>query len=128
MELIACEGKCITSQTDQKLNYVQNVKDLINKNYASPDFTIDALCSMMHLSHSYVCRIFSNIEDCTVASYMENVRLSHAADLLANTNHNVSRIASMVGYNDPLHFMKRFKLKYGITALNYRRRKFFESK
>ena len=128
MEIIACEGKCITSHTDQKLTYVQTVKDLINKNYASPDFTIDALCSMMHLSHSYVCRIFSNIEDCTVASYMESVRLAHAADLLANTNHNVSRIAAMVGYNDPLHFMKRFKLKYGITALNYRRHKFLESK
>ncbi len=54
---------------------------------------------------------------------MEKVRLEHAAQLLASSEHSVSRIASMVGYSDPLHFMKRFKMRYGVTALNYRKSK-----
>lgn len=123
MEIIACEGKSIESQTSQKTVYVRNIKKLIQENYASPDFTIHTLCDMMHLSHSYVCRIFSISENCTVASYMEKVRLEHAAQLLSNSEYSVSRIASMVGYNDPLHFMKRFKMRYGITALSYRKSK-----
>lgn len=123
MEILACEGKSIESQTSQKTVYVRNIKKIIQENYASPDFTINTLCDMMHLSHSYVCRIFSISENCTVASYMEKVRLEHAAQLLSNSEHSVSRIASMVGYNDPLHFMKRFKMHYGITALSYRKSK-----
>ncbi len=126
MEIIALEGKSIESHTDQKTVYVQTVKNLIHENFASPDFTVDALCDMMHLSHSYICRIFSMSEDCTVANYMEKVRLQHAAELLTSTNHSVSKVASLAGYNDPLHFMKRFKMRYGITALSYRRNKFFE--
>lgn len=123
MDILACEGKSIESQTSQKTVYVRNIKKIIEENYASPDFTIDTLCDMMHLSHSYVCRIFSINENCTVASYMEKVRLEHAAQLLASSEHSVSRIASMVGYSDPLHFMKRFKMRYGVTALSYRKSK-----
>ncbi len=57
MDILACEGKSIESQTNQKTVYIRNIKKIINENYASPDFTIDTLCDMMHLSHSYVQNI-----------------------------------------------------------------------
>ena len=54
-------------------------------------------------------------------NYIENVRLTKAAKLLKDTNLNVNSIAAAVGYKDSLHFMKRFKKKFGTTALEYRR-------
>ncbi|MBP3348688.1 MAG: helix-turn-helix domain-containing protein [Clostridia bacterium] len=121
MELIALEGNSVESQADQKMVYIQTIKKIIHNNFAAPDFTVDAICDMMHLSHSYICRIFNAVEGCTVSSYIESVRLSRAAELLTSTGQSVSAIATLAGYNDPLHFMKRFKAKYGVTALNYRK-------
>ena len=121
MQLLALEEKEITSSEDTKKIYIQSIKKHIDDNYSFQSFTVDALCDMMHLSHSYICRIFSAEEGCTVMNYIENVRLTKAAKLLKDTNLNVNSIAAAVGYKDSLHFMKRFKKKFGTTALEYRR-------
>ena len=121
MKILAVEANEIESKEDAKTVYIQNIKKYIENNYKSQDFTVDALCDMMHLSHSYICRIFSDVEGCTVMNYIETVRLGKAAELLRDTSLNVNRIASSVGYNDALHFMKRFKKHFGVTALQYRK-------
>ena len=111
-----------SNKANKKRAYIQSIKKHIDDNYSFQSFTVDALCDMMHLSHSYICRIFSTSEGCTIINYIENVRLRKACKLLTDTSLNVSHISSMVGYSDPLHFMKSFKKKFGITALEYRRR------
>lgn len=122
MQIMSLEAHKIEPTDDPKKIYVQNIKKYIEDNFASQDFNVDALCNMMHLSHSYICRIFSAHEGCTVMNYIENIRLEQAAKLLISTDINVSRISSMVGYRDSLHFMKCFKKKFNCTALEYRRR------
>ncbi len=120
MQFLALEGKAAKTIKDPKQMYLESIKAYIESNYTSPDFTVDMLCGMMHLSHSYICRIFSEAEGSTIVNYVEALRLSHAAKLLLDTNLNVNQIAPLVGYRDHLHFMKRFKKKYGITAIEYR--------
>ncbi len=121
MQFLAIEAKVTKPLKDTKETYMESIKAYIENNYTSPDFTVDALCSTMHLSHSYICRIFYECEGCTVINYIEQLRLNQAAKLLSQTKLNVSQIASIVGYSDPLHFMKRFKLKHKMTALSYRK-------
>lgn len=121
MQVLALEAREIESEEDQKAVYIRSIKKYIEDNYRSQDFTVDALCGMMHLSHSYICRVFSAAEGCTIISYVEALRLSKAAELLRDTTLSVNSIASSVGYKDSLHFMKRFKKHFGITALQYRK-------
>lgn len=122
MQVLAFEAKEIESEEDIKAVYVRSVKKYIEDNYRSQDFTVDAICGMMHLSHSYICRVFNAVEGCTIISYIEALRLDKAAELLRDTTLSVNSIAGSVGYKDPLHFMKRFKKHFGITALQYRKK------
>lgn len=122
MQILALEATPIESDINSQNLHINNIKKLIDSNFTSQDFTVDALCGMMHMSHSYICRIFKAHEGITIVNYIENIRLSHAAKLLTHTNYSVTRISEAVGYRDPLHFMKCFKKKYGTTALQYRQR------
>lgn len=122
MQVLALEAMEIESEEDSKAVYIRSIKKYIEDNYRSQDFTVDALCDMMHLSHSYICRIFSSVEGCTVISYIETLRLNKAAELLRDTKLSVNSIAGSVGYKDSLHFMKRFKKHFGVTALEYRKK------
>ena len=52
--------------------------------------------------------------------YLVKLRLQTAGDLLKNKDYSVKALASEVGFNDELHFMKEFKKEFGVTVKNYR--------
>ena len=58
----------------------------------------------------------SGIKDDLIAS-----RMNRAMQLLAHTDLQVQEIAERCGYNNENHFMRQFKEKNGMTALQYRR-------
>jgi AraC family transcriptional regulator, regulatory protein of adaptative response / methylphosphotriester-DNA alkyltransferase methyltransferase len=60
-------------------------------------------------------RVFANVGGLGFRSYLRWVRMSHAAELLANTDIPVKEIARRVGYGDPSEFSKAFKRTYGVT-------------
>ena len=48
-------------------------------------------------------------------------RLEYSKYLLTGTDHTVSKISHMVGYENDVHFMYMFKKKTGLTPSQYRR-------
>ncbi len=120
MQILALEADPIESDESEKMLYIRSIKECIESNYSSQDFSVDMLCDILHLSHSYICRIFRASEGMTIIGYIEDTRLQHACELLIDTDYPVSRIANLCGYRDPLHFMKCFKKKTGMTAVQYR--------
>lgn len=120
MQILALEASPMESDIKPQNIHIHNIKKWIDSNFMSQDFSVDMLCGMMHMSHSYICRIFKAYEGITIVSYIENVRLSQAKKLLLQTNDSISKISETVGFRDPMYFMKCFKKKYGMTALQYR--------
>lgn len=49
-----------------------------------------------------------------------NVRLDKARKLLKSTNMRLAEIADNCGYNNIYHFMRQFKKRFGMTAIQYR--------
>ena len=47
-------------------------------------------------------------------------RLEYSKYLLDSTDHSISNISSMVGYENDVHFMYMFKKKTGFTPSQYR--------
>ena len=103
------------------INY--DYEKYLEDNYSRPDLKIENLCERIHLSHSYISRIFREFEGCSIMNYLEDVRMERACFLLITTDFSVSRVGYSVGYNDILHFMKQFKRKYGMTCVEYRQEK-----
>ena len=59
----------------------------------------------------------------TPREYIDEVRLAHAAELLALTDGGISEISAECGYKTPEHFTRRFKLHYGQTPTEWRKRR-----
>jgi AraC-like DNA-binding protein len=52
---------------------------------------------------------------------MKDVRLSHVAYYLENTNYSLQQICNLVGLDNLSYLNKIFKQKYGITPIKYRK-------
>ena len=59
----------------------------------------------------------------TLREYIDEVRLTHSAELLALTDLSIYETALSCGYKTAEHFTRRFKLRYGITPTEWRKRR-----
>ena len=53
--------------------------------------------------------------------YIISKRLYEAEILLQNTDYNVTEIAEIIGYDNPLYFSRIFKKAKGISPSEYRK-------
>jgi AraC-like DNA-binding protein len=67
------------------------------------------------------CRFFKNRTKKNFFQYLEDLRMSHASELLIqSTGKSISVIAYACGYNSSSHFCKVFKDHYGQSPYQYR--------
>lgn len=52
--------------------------------------------------------------------YITSTRIARAQGLLESTDYNISEIASIVGYENPLYFSRIFKKLVGVSPRKYR--------
>lgn len=99
----------------------QNAEKYIQENYANPDISVDTLCLYLHVSPTYFSTVFKRETGKSFVSYLTDLRLQHAVDLLNTTEDKTYIIARKVGYFEPNYFSYVFKKKYGISPSRYRR-------
>lgn len=97
------------------------IADHIEAHIAEP-FSLAALCKHFHYSENYVIRIFKRAYGVTPVSYLNNLRLSRATELLEQTSRPVSEIATAVGYGDYAYFFRLFVKKTGVSPTVFRQR------
>ncbi len=96
------------------------VTEYIKYSYHRVDLSIAEICKHFNISHSYLCRIFKEANNCSVKNYLIKVRINEAVRLLETTTLGVKEIAYSVGFADNIHFMKMFKKYMGKTPTEYR--------
>jgi AraC family transcriptional regulator of arabinose operon len=104
----------------QVSQHIEAVKDFIQQNYMHHTFSIHSIESLMHVSHSWLCALFKRETSMSMHEYLISVRLSHAADLLINSDLPINEISYMCGFCDALYFSSAFKKRYTLSPLNYR--------
>lgn len=65
--------------------------------------------------------LFKECFDETPNSYLLNLKISYAKNLMKNEFISISRVAEMCGFCDICHFSRCFKKRVGITPSEYRR-------
>lgn len=99
------------------------VGDAIAAIHADPahPWTIDRLAAKSHLSRSAFADRFAKRVGQPPATYVAQVRLDGAAELLQDTTRSVGAIASEVGYDSEAAFSRAFAKRYGIPPARWRR-------
>ena len=94
-------------------DYVKEAQDAINSLYMT-DLSVAEIADGLGLDRRYLSRIFRRDTGMTVMDYLIKVRMEEARRLLS-AGLSVSRVAELVGYNDPFYFSKSFKKYFGIA-------------
>lgn len=73
-------------------------------------------------SHEHVCRTCQQVLGISPSTYINRVRVEHAADQLARTTLAIPEIVAHCGIENVSHFYRLFRNHYGTTPRAYRRR------
>lgn len=84
--------------------------------------SIEDYAGSRHMSTCWFIRSFRKLTGSTPLQYILSIRMSNARTLLEHTQYNVTEVAALVGFEDPLHFSHLFKKHTGISPSEYRKR------
>lgn len=92
-----------------------------HENYHKP-ISIEEYAASHHMSVSWFIRNFKEYTDDTPTQYILSLRISNAQALLESTTYNITEIAGIVGYDNPLYFSRLFKKQSGMSPSEFRNR------
>ena len=84
------------------------------------------LAAGFSISETSMKNYFRGVFGQNISAYLREVRMRKAAELLADGRLSVSEVAEQVGYINQSKFAAVFKRQFGISPLEYRRRKHLE--
>lgn len=85
------------------------------------DITIQQLANLIHVSRSYLNKLFLQHTGETPMQYMTEIRLEAAKSLLMTTDRRIADIAEDVGFHSPKYFCATFHRATGLSPRDYRR-------
>ena len=91
-----------------------------NEHY-NKEIVIDDYAASTHRSITWFIRSFKQYTGMTPMQYIISTRISNAQRLLGSMDYNVTEIASIVGYDNPLYFSRLFKKQTGMAPSEYRK-------
>lgn len=100
---------------------IEKITEYINEHYGE-DLYLDFFAEKYDLSSIYLSRIFKQQMGKNFSSYIRDVRLGAAKDIIEKEGSecNVAKLAERVGYRSLNNFISAFKACYGYTPGAYR--------
>lgn len=90
-------------------------------NNLSREITLDDIASHVCLSPSRLGHLFREEMGVNIVRWLEDQRVTLAKDLLQNSYTPIAKVASQIGYEDPMYFSRVFRKRIGMTPSEYRR-------
>ncbi|CDD65847.1 putative uncharacterized protein [Firmicutes bacterium CAG:882] len=121
----------ISKQLDQIMNsmgsssresVLDDVLHYIDHNYAT-NIKLEVIASLFGYNSAYLGKIFNKNVGESFNSYVDQVRINHAIELLMDNKLKVYEIAERVGYKNVDYFHKKFKKYVGVSPAEYRNKK-----
>ena len=97
------------------------IKQYIDRNYMN-DINLNILAEELHMTPSYVCKIFRKGTGKKLTEYLNMVRIDHAKRLIKTTNLKVYEISEKVGFTRESYFCTVFKNITGEKISDYKNR------
>ncbi len=86
------------------------------------DISLDTLAKVAHLNKFYLSHIYKRDHGISPINYLIERRIKESKFLLADTDYNISQIASFVGFSSPSYFSQCFNRLEGTSPRAYRQR------
>lgn len=98
---------------------VLTIKNYIDEHYAE-NISLERLANVVHLSPSYLSKLFKRELGENISTYLQNIRIEKAKTLLLTTSMKSYEVAEAVGITNPVYFSRIFKRATGIKPKDYK--------
>lgn len=102
---------------------IKKAVNFMNGNYQK-DLSLDDVADHVYLSPVYFCRFFKESTNTNFLTFLTNLRMGKAGELLKERKYKISEVSLMVGYKNAKYFAKLFKKFYGMVPSEFLRREF----
>lgn len=98
---------------------IKAIQHYIQQHYME-ELTLESLADKVHLSPSYLSKLFKRETGENLSIYIQNVRIQQAKILLCTTDLKTYEVAERVGISDPVYFSRTFKKVTGMKTKDFR--------
>jgi LacI family transcriptional regulator len=110
--------KCSPSSHDD-VRFGALVRSYVVNNFDAPD-SLRQMHDVFGLSRAYFVKRCRRILGRSLPQLIEEQRLNIAAESLGHGKQSTTEIAFSVGFNHYQHFLRRFKIRYGVSPRQFR--------
>lgn len=104
---------------DIRNSKIQNSVEYLQKNFASPDLTIDEIAKKSYVSEVYFRKLFKREYGISPQKYIISLRIQNAKGLIATGYYSLEEVAYLSGYSDCKYFSVEFKKFVGVSPSEY---------
>lgn len=81
--------------------------------------SLDSVATEIQVHPSYLSSLFKKEVGSTITQFIRDRKMEEAKNMMANTNHSISEIAEMLGYNSLSYFSKVFHKTTQMSPRNF---------
>ena len=85
------------------------------------DTSLEDFANMCNMSKYHFLRTFLQITGKSPIEYRNDIRLSHAAEMLTEERLSVEEVGATVGYSSASYFSSAFKKKFSVSPKQYQK-------
>ncbi len=116
---------CKLAPQDEKAKDIVEIMMEYAATHFNQDITVKEMAeNILFMNSAYVSHVFAEKQGISFSSWLKNLRMQKARELLEDSQLSVTEIAFMSGYNDTSQFIRVFKAENGVTPNKYRNQKF----
>lgn len=108
-------NKAVQKTVSHSRIIAEKARAYIQVHYMDGDLNISDISQELYINQTYLRKMFKEEMGMTLLEFITKYRMHMAKQLLLNTEHNLSEIAELVGYNDVSYFSKCFKKYYQVS-------------
>lgn len=109
-----------TGPHEAKNDYVVDLVTKLNS-YTYLTTRIQEIYGQYPVAKCKLIKDFKEYTGMTIVQYQKKQKLAYAAQLLANSDYQITQIAEIVGFDSFSHFLRIFKEEYTMTPKEYRK-------
>lgn len=107
-------------RNEQDSLFVKRLDSIVYSRLGEQDLSVDKVAGLLHLGRTIFYKKVRGTTGYTPNEYIRVIRLRKAAELLKESEKNVSEVAYAVGFGNPYYFSKCFNEQFGMPPSQYR--------
>nr|WP_255373479.1 two-component regulator propeller domain-containing protein [Chitinophaga sp. CF118] len=108
--------------SEEYREFLNTCMRIVESHLDDDNFSIKTFASEIGMSHSSLYKKVKSVSGQSIKGFIRFIRLRKAAEIMINSEYNITEIANMVGFNDTKYFREYFHELFGMNPSEYIRK------